>query len=246
MSKQQQTATAAQERPSPHAIERMLYHAYTVSKQFPPLLSAADCDVDLATFDAHQTSFAMNDRLDRIQDAGSRFAELCRSVEFMSVRVYANAMLYVTQLLKRARLPAPKGDEQLRDACQARDALRKRLGKLDKEGGHSPAVPVPKRGNAARDVAAELLELATYGHQTRLREGADSAALYGTLFVARLTAEELLTASGDRDAPPLILQLRKEQREACKVALAHWRALRENVQPLCTDAAEFERLAPWI
>jgi hypothetical protein len=126
-------------------------------------------------------------------------------------------MGYLNQLLQRARLPALKGDEQLRDACGVRDALRERLSKLDKDSG-APGVPVQKRGNAAREAAAELLELVTYGHQARRRSArADSPALYGTLMVARLTAEELLTSLGELDAPPPILQLRNEQREACKV-----------------------------
>ena len=230
--------------PSLYAIESMLYLAYTVSKQFPPLLSSTECEVDLASFDANRAFLSMNGLLDDIEAAGERFAKLSLSMEFMSARVYINAMCYVNELLKRARLPALKGDDQLRDARAARDALRERLAKLDRDSGLVPAVPVPRRGNNAREVAAELLEVAKYGHEVRLRPGADSAPLHGALFVARLTAEELLTALGELDAPPLILQLRSEQREACKQAIMHWGALRELVQPLCLDAAERERLAP--
>jgi hypothetical protein len=246
MAKQQQSAIQAKKKKVALQIERMLYQAYTTSKQFPPLLSTTECEVNSATFDADRTFWAINDRLDQIQDAGKRFAALCRSTEFMSARVYVNALGYVTQLLKRARLPALKGGEQLRDACAARDALSERLSKLDTDSG-MPGASIPPRGSAARDVAAELLELVRHGHQARQRSAwADSAALYGTLMVARLTAEELLTSLGDLDAPPLILQLRTEQREAWKVAVVHWRALREKMQPLCANAAEFERLAPWI
>src|SRR5262245_39761003 len=157
--------------PSLHAIENMLYLAYTVSKQFPSLLPSAECEVDLASFDPNRAFRCMNGLMDDIEAAGERFAQLSLSMEFMSARVYVNAMCYVNELLKRARLPALKGDEQLRDARTARDALRERLAKLDNDAGRWSALPVAKRGNSAREVAAELLELAKYGHEVRLRPG---------------------------------------------------------------------------
>lgn len=108
----------------------MLYHAYTLSKQFPPLVSGAG----------------------EIQDKGRRFTAFCLSEEFMGTRVYVNAMCYVNRLLKRARLRALKGDELLDEAAAAQDA-RELLVKLDKDTGHSPVVPVPRRGNAARELS---------------------------------------------------------------------------------------------
>lgn len=116
--------------------------------------------------------------------------------------MYAGALGYLHGLHCHAQLPVARGEPMLNSGQTVRDGLRGELAELLSEGWiDSDRIP-RRRGNSARSVGHELLELAREGHHTLLRIDELKSDAFGRLTRARLLGEQLLTLVGELDAPP--------------------------------------------
>jgi hypothetical protein len=187
------------------------------------------------------------ERLDELEALGQAIEAVRRSPthHFQQSRLYVAALGHLDRLYRHAQKPPLKGEALWRRAYEARVGMRKLLDEMDSDGFIAEDGPLPRRrGNSARSVGNELLELVTFSDRNRLCLEEYDRDLHARLSDARLQAELLLTAIGDRDAPTVVRDLRQEHLQTCEALVREWRGLRELLAAHGCDEQEVERLAP--
>jgi hypothetical protein len=159
-------------------------------------------------------------------------------------RLYMGALGHLDRLHRHAQQPALKGEALWQRAVEVRGALRKIVDDLDNDGYIIEELELPRRqGNSARSVGKEVLVLLRFCDSFRMCLEDRVPDLCGLMSDARLQAERLLTAIGDRDAPSEDRQLRREHLQTSEAFMREWRGVRVLLREHGCDEHEVERLA---
>lgn len=229
----------------PHEDKPWLFVAYRIARKHFTAIPLVECAA--VSWDVGKTVAMALEHLDALEQLDA--FEAVRSPpnwHFQQSRLYVAALGHLDRLYRIVQEPPLKGEELWRRAVAIRDGLRKVIAEIESDGFFAEDdVETPRhRGNSARSVGNELLELVRFGHELdSLLEEYDKD-FDARLCDARLQAERLLTGIGDRDAPTITREVRHEHLRACEAFAREWRGLRGLLAAHGCDEHAVERLAP--
>lgn len=243
---QRPSAPPSQPKPPvpPHEDKPWLFVAYRIARKHFAPIPLTECRA--VSWDVARTVALALERLDALEGLDA-FEALRKppNWHFQQSRLFVAALGHLDRLYRHAQEPPLKGEELWRRAIAVRDGLRKLLDRMKSDGFFVEDLDMPRRrGNSARSVGNELLELVHFGRDIDSCLEEYDKDYDVRLIDARLQAERLLTGIGDRDAPSITRELRDEHRRACEAFAREWNGLRGLLAAHGCDGHEVERLAP--
>jgi hypothetical protein len=227
-----------------HEDKSWLYAAYCIARPSTAKIPLAECAP--VSWDVARAVALVLERLDALEAHGETSeAVQSATTHILHARLYVAALGHLDRLYRHAQEPPLTGEALWRRACEARVGLHKLLDEMDSDGFIVEGMNLPRRrGNSARSVGHELLELVALGHHNDMCLDQYDRDLAARLSDARLQAERLLTSIGDLDAPSVVRELRQEHLQTCEAFVRQWRGLRALLAAHGLDEQEIEQLAP--
>jgi hypothetical protein len=228
-----------------HQNKGWMSSAYCIARDDIVQIPLAECTP--VSWDVGCTVELVLERADALKALGESFAPVWTPPNYhlQQSRLFIAALGHLDRLHRHAQLPALKGEALWQRAVEVRAELRKIVAGLDSDGYIIEEVKLPPRqGNSARSVGNEVLVLVRFCDSFRMCLEDREPDFYGQMSDARLQAERLLTAIGDRDAPSVDRELRREHLQTCEAFMREWRGLRGLLRAHGCDEHEVERLAP--
>lgn len=233
------------ERTAPGDSMHWMFAAYRLSRERIAKVPLAQCGP--VTWNVANGVARTIERLDALEDQGDAFKPILDTWAFRQCRLFAAALGHLNRLHRHAQDFSLTGDLLRRSAQAARITLRKLVANMDSDGFLVEELNVPRRrGDSARSIGEELLELASFGQQSLGCLEQYDRDMAARLLDARLQGELLLTQIGARDAAMVVREVRDEHARACALFLGEWCAVRALLRMQGCDGYEVERLLPTL